>query len=366
MSHSIDLKINRQTDYSFRLGMNIWDDILEFFSAHYSDRKLFIAIDSKVHALHGAVIKKECTRYFEDCHFIEIPEGEKSKSVSQWKKLQDELLENGIERSTPLLAVGGGVAGDLAGFVAATVLRGISLIHMPTTLLAMVDSSIGGKTGINHPAGKNLIGAFYQPDAVFADVKFLETLERREWIGGLAEMLKYAAIRHPAMVDELEHAVQDGFQPSEEWVGLIKKSAATKIDIVEKDIRESGKRAYLNFGHTFGHALEKLLGYGNISHGEAVFTGMLAALHLSAQLGAPVEKVRFAPFLSLYDVDLPGDTIIPKLIEAMGHDKKVKDEIIRLVLLRDWGVPYLKNFEDSAALDSAWQAALGAHNKTKM
>jgi len=346
------------------VGINLWNEVLAYFSAHYSDRKIFIVIDTKVHGLHGEKIKKECRRYFKNCHLIQIPEGEKSKSVNQWKRLQDELLENGVERRTPLLAVGGGVTGDLAGFAAASVLRGIPLIHMPTSLLAMVDSSIGGKTGVNHSAGKNLIGAFYQPDAVFADLQFLETLERREWIGGLAEMLKYAAISEPKMFGELEQAVKEGFEPSERWMKLIKQSAAIKIDIVEKDVQEAGKRAWLNYGHTFGHALEKLAGYGNVSHGEAVFTGMLAATHVSSTLGAPVDEVRFAPFKPLYTVSLAGIENIPELVDAMKHDKKVKDETIRLILLNDWGEPYIKICEDKSLLTQSWQVALSAVTKT--
>lgn len=357
MPQSIKVNLNTPNSYSFHVGMNIWDEVINFFAANYSNRKLFIAIDANVNQLHGEKIESECRRYFQSCHIIEIPEGEKSKSVSHWVTLQDELLQNGVERSTPLLAVGGGVTGDLAGFSGASVLRGIPLIHMPTSLLAMVDSSIGGKTGVNHSKGKNLIGAFYQPDAVFADVAFLKTLAEKEWVGGLAEMLKYAAIRSPEMFSELEEAVKKGFTPTEQWLNLIHKSAAIKISIVEEDVHEAGKRAFLNFGHTFGHALEKLSGFGNISHGEAVFIGMIAATHLSKRLGAAVDEVRFASFKPLYNVNSLPQNTIPELIKAMKHDKKVKEETIRLVLLENWGVPYIKKSEDVSALKDAWKAA---------
>ncbi|HYW34543.1 MAG TPA: 3-dehydroquinate synthase, partial [Balneolaceae bacterium] len=348
--------------YTVQLGINLWQELIDYFSAHYSDRKVFIAIDSKVLSLHGQKIKEQCKRYFKSCHIISVPEGEESKSTEQWKRLQDELLSNAVERSTPLLAAGGGVTGDLAGFAAASALRGVPLIHIPTSLLAMVDSSIGGKTGINHPKGKNLIGAFYQPDAVFADLQFLKTLDRHEWIGGLAEMLKYAAIRKPAMFDELEEAVNEGFQPSERWLDLIHDSAAIKVDIVQKDEKESGIRAYLNFGHSFAHALEKLSGFGNISHGEAVFVGMIAATHYAGNFRSAIHKARFAPFKTLYDITLPSKNRIPDLIEAMRSDKKVKDETIRLVLLHDWGEPYLKPCEDESLLSDAWQAAFNEFN----
>lgn len=360
MSHSINIRIAQQTSYDVYTGRNIWDKVIAYFESHYSGRKLFIAIDSRVDQLHGQKVQEECKRYFQSCHVLQVPEGEESKSIQQWSLLQDKLLENGVERSTPLLAVGGGVTGDVAGFAAASVLRGIPLVHMPTSLLAMVDSSIGGKTGINHSVGKNLIGAFYQPDAVFTDIEFLETLDRREWIGGLAEMLKYAAIRKPALFDQLEQAVEAGFKPSDQWLALIRESAQIKADIVQEDVHESGKRAWLNFGHTFAHALEKWAGYGNISHGEAVFTGMIAATYFSKMLGSSVEEIRFEPFKPLYNINVPGDETIPELIQVMQSDKKVKEQTIRLVLLKKWGAPYLKKCENELALHDSWKAAFDA------
>ena len=364
MSHSISVQLSRNLSYSIQIGLNTWEDLIAYCRSNYSDRKICIVVDSRVDALYGEKIHAECSKYFKSCQVIQIPEGEQSKCVEQWKRLQDELLENGIERATPLLAIGGGVTGDLAGFAAASVLRGVPLIHMPTSLLAMVDSSIGGKTGINHPTGKNLIGAFYQPDAVFADVQLLQTLEWGEWIGGLAEMLKYAAIRRPGMFDELEDAISGGFQPSKRWMNLIRQSAAIKVDIVQQDEHESGIRAFLNFGHTFGHALEKISGYGNISHGEAVFVGMLAAVHYSRALGASIDKARFLPFKPLYSVPLPAKNCIPELIKEMRHDKKVKDGIIRLVLLKDWGHPCIEACNDEALLQESWEAAFDEINKT--
>src|SRR5699024_7398940 len=204
MSHNSRVVIQQEVTYPVTVGQYLWDDFLDFCSASYSSRKIFIVIDANVNALHGSEVKEQCKRYFEERYVIDIPAGEPSKSVNNWQRLQDELLQNGVERSTPLVAVGGGVTGDLAGFAAASTLRGIPLIHMPTSLLAMVDSSIGGKTGVNHTTGKNLIGAFHQPDAVFADIQFLATLPPKEWVNGLAEMLKYAAIRQPAFFQRLQ------------------------------------------------------------------------------------------------------------------------------------------------------------------
>jgi 3-dehydroquinate synthase len=363
MPKNIDVQINRQDSYTISLGFGLWDGFTDFCSNRYSKRKIFVVIDEKVESLHGQKVREECGRYFQQCHIIQIPEGETSKSVGRWEKLQNELLANGVERSTPLLAVGGGVTGDVAGFAAASVLRGIPLIHMPTSLLAMVDSSIGGKTGINHSNGKNLIGAFYQPDAIFTDLQYLETLERREWINGLAEMLKYAAIRKPEMFDKLEKAIDSGFQPSDDWLKLIQDSAVIKVNIVQRDERESGLRSILNFGHSFAHALERLAGYGNISHGEAVYVGMLAAVYVSGIQRSVLNDNHLENFKSLYKLKLPTQSRIPDLIKAMRTDKKVKDEIIRLVLLKQWGNPYLEWCNDERLLGEAWQTAFEKMNE---
>ncbi|MGD8426132.1 MAG: 3-dehydroquinate synthase [Balneolaceae bacterium] len=363
MSNIINVQISHRQQYNIWVGQGLSNAIIDFCSGRYSSQKAFIVIDQKVDALYGKRMKEIIEGFFDESHFIVVPEGEASKSVEQWNKIVTKVLEQGVERNTPLLTVGGGVTGDLGGFVASSVLRGIPLIHIPTSLLAMVDSSIGGKTGVNHDTGKNLIGAFYQPDAVFTDVTFLETLEQKEWVTGMAEILKYAAIRNPELFNELEVLAHGALTPGNRWVKLITESARIKIDIVQEDALEAGKRAYLNFGHTFGHALENVAGYGNISHGEAVFVGMIAATHFSRQLGYPVHNARFAPFLSLYKQQmnpLPND--IQRLIETMKSDKKVKDNTLRLVLLNDWGSPYIYECNDYSRLQEAWKYALAQFN----
>lgn len=362
MSNTIDVRIALEQQYQIVIGEQLQESFQSFCHDHYSGDQIFILVDEKVYELHHQKIK-ELVSNFGDPHFIEIPEGESSKSVTQWNKIVDELLTIGAERATPLLAIGGGVTGDLAGFVASTVLRGIPLLHMPTTLLAMVDSSIGGKTGINHATGKNLIGAFYQPDAVFADISFLETLEQKEWITGLAEILKYAAIRAPQIFTEIEDLVQQPLAPNRRWAEIIEKSARIKTEIVQEDALEAGKRVFLNFGHTFGHALEKVSGYGNISHGEAVFVGMLAATFFSDRHGHAIDNARFDPFIPLYRQQmsrLPHN--VDQLIEAMKTDKKVKDDTLRLVLLNDWGSPYIYDCTDYSTLQEAWKYALAQFN----
>lgn len=359
MSHTIEVPIHYRKQYSIRIGSDLWEEITTFSNEQYSARRAFVVVDEKVHRLHKETIKGGLGRYFEQTEMYVVPEGEQSKSLSEWSAIVDFILQNGAERGTPLVAIGGGVTGDLAGFSASAALRGIPLIHLPTSLLAMVDSSIGGKTGINHETGKNLIGAFYQPEAVFADTRFLETLERGEWINGLSEILKYGAIHSPDMFDTAGKLVQDpGFVPSPGWAELIAQSAAIKVDVVQEDTLEAGRRAFLNFGHTFAHALEKVSGYGGISHGQAVFVGMIAATYASAQLGADIHHTRFDPFRALYPLslhDLAPDK--DELIKAMKTDKKVKEGQIRLILLNEWGHPYIYTCKDTDLIRSAWSFA---------
>jgi len=359
MSKIIDVRISHEQQYQIRVGEGLARPFIDFCAERYPSLKIFVTIDEKVNSLHHDRVDEMCRQYFDESHFICVPEGEPSKSVEQWNKIVQQVLDTGVERSTPLLSVGGGVTGDLSGFAASSILRGIPLIHLPTSLLAMVDSSIGGKTGVNHRTGKNLIGAFYQPDAVFADTTFLKTLERKEWITGLAEILKYAAIREPTMFDEIRDLIEQPLSPNKRWNRIITRSARIKTKIVQDDALETGKRAFLNFGHTFGHALEKVADYGTLSHGEAVFAGMLAATFFSRKLGHPVDEVRFAPFISLYKQQMESlADNIDRLIETMKTDKKVKDKTLRLILLNDWGSPYIYECTDYSRLQDAWEYAL--------
>ncbi|MFH5832830.1 3-dehydroquinate synthase [Halalkalibaculum sp. DA384] len=359
MSHTIDVPISYQQDYRIHIGNNLWDQITEFCAGRYSPRRAFAVVDEKVYRLHADRISAGLNSYFDQVGTYVVPEGEKSKSSTQWQQVVDFVLEQGAERGTPLFAVGGGVTGDLAGFAASSALRGLPLVHLPTSLLAMVDSSIGGKTGINHKVGKNLVGAFYQPDAVFADTRFLETLEKQEWINGLSEILKYGAIHSPEIFETASELVSGaGFQPTEKWTNLIAQSASIKVEIVEEDTLEAGVRAFLNFGHTFAHAIEKEAGYGKISHGQAVFAGMIAAVYASTQLGAHINSTRFETFKPLYPIKLY--ELVPqmdKLIRAMKTDKKVKDGNIRLILLDEWGSPYIYPCEDTGLIEAAWSFA---------
>lgn len=284
------------------------------------------------------------------------PPGETTKSSDELYAIYDVALGWGIDRDTPVLALGGGVVGDLAGFAAASLLRGLPLIQLPTTLIAQVDSAIGGKTGINHAAGKNLIGAFHQPRLVCADTAVLTTLPRREWRSGLAEVLKHALIADSALFDILEQnwdTLLEGTGPA----SIIHHAASIKVGIVSEDARETGRRTILNFGHTFGHAIERVAGYGRFTHGEAVAGGIRAALFLSHRRypNVPLERAD-ALARSLSPPDL-SELSFTDLLDAMQSDKKVKDGNVRFVILRGLGDAYLCDDLLIDELEAAWEFA---------
>jgi 3-dehydroquinate synthase len=349
-----------ESTYKAVIGEQILADALSDFNDGRSWDKLFLIIDENVEKLHGDHVYSVLASHASEIHTQIIPAGEASKSTDLWKQCLDVLLENGARRNIPVVVVGGGVTGDLGGFVAATALRGMPLIHVPTTLLAMVDSSIGGKTGINHSAGKNLIGAFYQPGLVVADISFLETLPENEWINGLSEILKYAAIRDDSIFDDCSIFLEDEMKNAdpEKLILLIRKCISIKADVVKQDEYESGLRAILNFGHTFAHALETECGYSRISHGQAVFLGMLAACKLSSLTGSDLKDQKLDPFRSLYTYAVDRNELaIKKLNRHMMADKKRTGPAIRFVLLESWQHPVLKEVEDEDLIREAWQVA---------
>jgi len=270
-----------------------------------------------------------------------IPDGETHKNWSTLQDLLTRLLELRAERSTTLIALGGGVVGDIGGFAAAIYQRGMPFVQVPTTLLAQVDSSVGGMTGINHPLGKNMIGAFYQPRAVLIDTACLATLPAREVTAGLAEVIKYGAIRDPRFLAWLESNVERllGGDP-EALSHAIAESCLIKAEVVAADEREGGVRALLNFGHTFGHAIEAGLGYGAWLHGEAVAAGMAVAARLSARLRliADADVARLTTLLRNARLPVEAPALgAERYIALMGHDKKVVAGAIRFVLLRALG-----------------------------
>ena len=285
---------------------------------------------------------------------IILPDGEAYKNSETLNKIYDALLQNRCERSTTLIALGGGVIGDLTGYAAATYLRGVPFIQIPTTLLSQVDSSVGGKTGINHPLGKNMIGAFYQPQLVLADIDTLQTLPAREFSAGVAEVIKYGLIRDTDFFDWLETNMADLMQLNEQVLSYaIYRSCQNKAEVVANDEHEQGERALLNLGHTFGHAIENAMGYGVWLHGEAVAAGTVMAADLSQRMGwlSPTQVTRIKA--SFVAANLPVEA--PKLgveryLDLMGLDKKVENGKIRLILQQGIGKSVITSDYDAEKL----------------
>jgi len=356
MNKKIDIRTN-DNPCEVVIGENILDQFFQNDLPELQPDRFFVVVDENVYRLHRERLDKLLKGTGILYHKYVLPEGEQSKSVDTWNKLIDFMLQNGVKRNSTIFAIGGGVTGDVAGFAAATVLRGIPLVHIPTTLLAMVDSSIGGKTGINHEAGKNLVGSFYQPKKILADTTFLSTLPGKEWVNGLSEVLKYSLIQNFSIYQDIEFFLnpEADYHKFDNLVPLIEKCVRVKADIVEKDEFESGIRAYLNFGHTFGHALEKEAGYSKISHGEAVYAGMIAAVYLSNKLGAGLDQRAVEKFRRLYRFhkDIP-DFNIQNLVLNMKSDKKRLGSGHRLILLKDWENPFIYTTRDETLLKDAW------------
>ena len=289
-----------------------------------------------------------------------LPPGEASKAPDHLHALYDAALSWGIDRATLVLALGGGVVGDLAGFAAATLLRGLPLVQLPTTLIAQVDSALGGKTGINHAVGKNLIGAFHQPRFIATDLTTLATLPEREWTSGLAEVVKHALIADAGFFDFLEDHWTQVVARSETVIAeMVPHAARIKAEVVSEDEREQGRRAILNFGHTFGHAIERVAGYGRLTHGEAVALGMRAALHLSARLHPDEDFARAAALVRQLPIQgTYADLSIPVLLTAMQSDKKVSQGQVRFVVLRRIGAAYVTAEIAPEDVENAWTVAL--------
>lgn len=295
------------------------------------------------------------------CDAIVLPDGEHTKTLDTLSLIYDKLLEQRHERSTTLIALGGGVVGDITGFAAATYQRGVNFIQIPTTLLSQVDSSVGGKTGVNHPLGKNMIGAFYQPQCVLADTGVLASLPRRELQAGLAEVIKYGLIDNLPFFEWLETHIEGLLAGDKDLLAeAVRVSCADKARIVAADEKEGGVRALLNLGHTFGHAIENGMGYGVWLHGEAVATGMVMAADLSARLGyiSWAEALRAKRLIAR--AGLP--VVPPQALSAqdfrklMAFDKKVQGGKVRFVLMRDFGHTVVESDIDASLLEQTLEA----------
>lgn len=313
----------------------------ELIAQRLRHRRAAIITNDTVAPLYLDILRRSLEARGLEIVAITVPDGESHKNWETLNRIFDGLLEHRCDRTTGLIALGGGVIGDLAGFAAALYQRGVPYVQVPTTLLAQVDSSVGGKTAINHPEVKNLIGAFYQPVAVISDTDTLSSLPARELAAGLAEVIKYGLIRDVDFFDWLEGNMARLVRRDPEALAYaIERSCANKADVVALDERESGERALLNFGHTFGHAIETGTGYGTWLHGEAVAAGMMIATRLSQRMGLVGEETVHRVAAVLAAAGLPArapDFGVQRYLELMGHDKKVEGGRARFVVLKGIG-----------------------------
>jgi len=354
-----------EKSYPVLIGIGMTDKLVTLTKKRVGKGRLFVFFDAGFYALHGVELSKRLARAAKTAEFV-VPSGEKSKSASVLDKLRDFLLAEKISRDDFILACGGGVTSDLVGYAAASTLRGIRWGVVSTTLLGMVDAAIGGKTGINHRRGKNLIGAFWQPEFVVCDTRYLMTLPRREIVAGLGEVAKYGGLVGGQMIETIERLLNKSDLYDERLLQkLISLSARCKAEIVAADERDHGRRMVLNFGHTVAHAIEASLGYGRLRHGEAVILGMLAALNMPVA-GAGRAKKQIEAYRAIIErmvSYIPYRKInIDRVMEAVTVDKKRAGTRLRLVLLKRPGAPVIVEGVTISAVKKATGRMLGFYN----
>jgi len=325
--------------YPIYIGESILCD-KKLIDEHITSSQVLIVTNENVAPLYLKDIEKSLSNINHDV--LILPDGESTKSLDSLNQIITCLMEKKYSRTCILIALGGGVIGDLTGFAAACYQRGVKFIQIPTTLLAQVDSSVGGKTAVNHPLGKNMIGAFYQPCAVLADTNVLSTLPEREFSAGLAEVIKYGLIRDKSFYEWLEENIELVIKRDNEALTyIIERSCTNKAEVVSEDERESGVRATLNLGHTFGHAIETALSYKDWLHGEAVGCGMLMAADLSMRLGLleqdQVDRIKALLDRAKLPTKIPNGITLKQMLENMKVDKKSRDGVLYLILLNDIG-----------------------------
>ncbi len=365
----VDLALG-QRSYQILVGSGLIERAGQELGAVLTTKRCFVVTDETVAPRYLPALARALDGAEIGHHALVVPPGEHSKSFGQLQALLDDMLELEPERGTAIIALGGGVVGDLAGFAAATLLRGVPFVQIPTTLLAQVDSSVGGKTGINTTQGKNLVGAFHQPKLVVSDVDTLDSLPRRQLLAGYAELVKHALLGDRELFDWLAKngaAALGGDKAALSYA--VRRSCEMKAEIVSQDEREGGKRALLNLGHTFGHALETAAGYGEtLLHGEAVAIGMCMAFDLSASLGlcAAAEAAQVRRHLD--DIGLPTRVPTPasgrweprQLLATIGHDKKVRDGRPTYILVRGIGAAFATQDIAPDAVETLLAEALAA------
>lgn len=339
--------------YPILIGASAWND--PSLKALIGSRRALIVSNTTVAPLYMDSLLGSLDGI--ECEQLILEDGEKFKHLDTLQKIYDKLIEGRFDRSSVLIALGGGVVGDMVGFAAATYQRGIDFIQLPTTLLAQVDSSVGGKTAVNHPLGKNMIGAFYQPIGVFIDPTTLDTLPDRELSAGMAEVIKYGLIRDREFFEWLESNIEELMARDPECLAqAILISCQTKAEIVSADETEQGQRALLNLGHTFGHAIESAQNYQDWLHGEAVGAGMAMAAKMSESLGwltaDDISRIENLLSAARLPIKAPEDIPSEKLRNLMSHDKKVDRGQLRLILLKQIGrAEIVSDFDEDLLLD---------------
>jgi len=316
----------------------------ELYTQHIKAKQIVVVTNTTIAPLYLDTVLKNLLKF--DVETVILPDGEQFKTLETVTRIFDKLLASKFSRNATLIALGGGVIGDMGGFAAACYQRGIAFLQIPTTLLAQVDSSVGGKTGVNHPLGKNMIGAFYQPQCVIADADVLDTLDDRQLSAGLAEVIKYGLIRDAEFFEWLENNIDALLARDKQALSFaIERSCLNKAEIVAEDETEAGVRATLNLGHTFGHAIETGTGYGTYLHGEAVAIGTCQAADLSRRKGwltdADVERITGLFKKCNLPITPPEQIDADRFLELMAVDKKNVDGQIRLILLKSIGIATL-------------------------
>lgn len=352
--------------YDICIGHNLLDELKDSLSDLSIGKKAAIITNPKLNRFYGKVIYQQLIESGFVPTIIELPPGEKYKTLRSVNKIYDALIKEKFERNSFIIALGGGVIGDIAGFAAATYLRGVPYLQVPTSLVAQVDSSVGGKTGVNHHLGKNLIGAFYQPVLVWIDVDMLKTLPRRELIAGMAEVIKYAVIADEEFFSFIERDYKKILSLDKETlIHMIERSCEIKAEVVSADEREKGLRAILNFGHTIGHAIETLTDYKKYKHGEAVAIGMVCASKLAALMGMCHQDVyeRIEKLCRLIGLGTSAPQIdFTTLWDTLQRDKKVINERVRFVLPVRLGEVKITEDVDRRVLQEAIQSCYSNDN----
>jgi 3-dehydroquinate synthase len=357
------IKVNLpESSYSIAIAPGSLSEIGQAIAELKIGKKVLVVSNPEIFNFYGEIVINSLQNSgFETCTHI-IPAGEQFKTLESIAKIYDTALENYLERSSTMLALGGGVIGDMTGFAAATWLRGINFVQVPTSLLAMVDASIGGKTGVNHPQGKNLIGAFYQPKLVYIDPLVLKTLPEREFRAGMAEVIKYGVIWDAELFTLLEKAekldcllnISDDLLET-----IIIRSCQAKVDVVSQDEKEAGLRAILNYGHTIGHAVESLTAYTTVNHGEAVAIGMVAAGKIANKLqmwiAEEAERQNILIEKAGLPLEVPVNLKIEDIIEALKSDKKVKSGRVRFILPTKIGAAEISDCVSADAIAAIMQ-----------